>query len=192
VLPPALTISKVATRQRPVRHSTASDTSFESMGDDEPTPPEQEKHLTPVVEMSPISSVRYPKIPRSTNQAVPRSPAQAMPPRSTATTSSPSRTYPTTPTSSAVGSRQAWSPNGTTLARSQGSWTKGDDVMIRTQTGSPLQGYGLGVHASPTMSQSSKLAPSLMRQGDDLYLGVKVGSPVQSQFARQARLQNMI
>jgi hypothetical protein len=203
VLPPALTISKVATRQRAVRHSTASDTSFESLGDDEPTPPEQEKHLTPVAEMSPISAVRYPKIPRSTNQAVPRSPAQVMPPRPLRTGArspaaaglSPSTTQPTTPTTSVVGDRQAWSPNGTTLARSQGSWAKGDDVMIRTQNGSPLLGYGLGMRmrpASPTMSQSSKLAPSLRRQGDDLYLGVKVGSPVQSQFARQTRPPNMI
>jgi hypothetical protein len=192
-LPPALTISKVATRQRPVRHSSASDTSFESIGDDGPTPPEQEKHLTPVAEMSPISSVRYPRIPRSTNQVVPRSPAQGVPTHSpVAAGFGASRTYPTTPTTSTVGDRQAWSPNGTTLARSQGSWTKGDDVLIRTQAESPL--HGLGMHmrsASPAMSQSSKLAPSLVRQGDDLYLGVKVGSPIQSQFARPAR-PNMI
>jgi hypothetical protein len=206
VLPPALTINKVATRQRAVRSSTASDTSFESMGDDEPTPPEQEKHLTPVAEMSPITAVRYPKVPRSTNQAVSRSPAQAAPARpvhneaySTSTPGfSPSRVYPTTPTTSAVGDRQAWSPTGTTLIRSQRSWTKGDDVAIRTQPTSPLHSYNqrsptMNMRVgSPALSQSSKLAPTLMRQGDDLYLSVKVGSPVQTEFPRQARPPNVI
>ena len=67
------------------RDSAASDTSFESIDDDEPSPPE-DKMLTPVqespykVQMSPIADIRYPKIPRSANQAVPRSPAYAVPP----------------------------------------------------------------------------------------------------------------
>ena len=53
------------------RNSCTSDTSFESLGDD-PTPPEEVlKRLSPVEE-SPISSIRYPKIPRSSNQVVPR------------------------------------------------------------------------------------------------------------------------
>ncbi|KAI9693612.1 MAG: hypothetical protein M1822_002883 [Bathelium mastoideum] len=62
------------------RNSFASDTSFESIGDD-PTPPEEAtKRLSPVDE-SPISSIRYPKIPRSSNQVVPRrSPTGSQPP----------------------------------------------------------------------------------------------------------------
>ncbi|KAL9095567.1 MAG: hypothetical protein Q9165_001999 [Trypethelium subeluteriae] len=53
------------------RDSCVSDTSFESL-EDNPTPPEETvKKLSPVEE-SPISSIRYPKIPRSSNQIVPR------------------------------------------------------------------------------------------------------------------------
>ncbi|GAB7350353.1 hypothetical protein MBLNU459_g0982t1 [Dothideomycetes sp. NU459] len=58
---------------KPNRHSCASETSFESIDPDEATPPEDDdKQLSPVTE-SPISGIRYPKIPRSANQAVPRS-----------------------------------------------------------------------------------------------------------------------
>lgn len=54
--------------------SRASDTSFESVDPEEPTPPtEDDKQLTPLQE-SPISGLRYPKVPRSSNQAIPRSP----------------------------------------------------------------------------------------------------------------------
>ncbi|KAF2239277.1 hypothetical protein EV356DRAFT_169193 [Viridothelium virens] len=53
------------------RDSCVSDTSFESL-EDNPTPPEETaKKLSPVEE-SPISSIRYPKVPRSSNQIVPR------------------------------------------------------------------------------------------------------------------------
>ncbi|KAI9701335.1 MAG: hypothetical protein M1820_006557 [Bogoriella megaspora] len=71
-------IQKVGTRgslysvsSRRPRDSTCSETSFES-GDDDPTPPEETaKKLSPVKE-SPISAIRYPKIPRSSNQMIPR------------------------------------------------------------------------------------------------------------------------
>jgi hypothetical protein len=64
------------------RVSAASYTTFESADPEEPTPPEEEpiaiaaadKHLTPVEESSPISNLRYPKIPRASNQVVPRTP----------------------------------------------------------------------------------------------------------------------
>ncbi|KAK3052384.1 hypothetical protein LTR09_006594 [Extremus antarcticus] len=66
--------------------SMGSDTSFESMQTDEPTPPEEEpaaypaKQLTPVMECtSPLAAIRYPKVPRSSNQSVPRSPKQSTP-----------------------------------------------------------------------------------------------------------------
>lgn len=54
-----------------LRYSTASDTSFESAGDDDETPP-AEPALSPVVESpqnSPISALKYPKVPRSASIA---------------------------------------------------------------------------------------------------------------------------
>lgn len=65
-------------------HSVASDTSFESTDPDEPTPPdENDKQLSPVHEApSPIAAIRYPKVPRSSNQSVPRSPVPMLSPES--------------------------------------------------------------------------------------------------------------
>ncbi|TID19130.1 hypothetical protein E6O75_ATG06251 [Venturia nashicola] len=69
-----------ANSRRPSKSSARSDsqasyTSFESMGSDEdPTPPQEEdKRLSPVHE-SPVSYLRYPKVPRASNQIVPRTP----------------------------------------------------------------------------------------------------------------------
>jgi hypothetical protein len=66
--------------RRPSKSSARSDsqasyTSFESMGsDDDATPPkEEDKRLSPVHE-SPVSKIRYPKVPRASNQIVPRTP----------------------------------------------------------------------------------------------------------------------
>jgi hypothetical protein len=65
-----------------LRDSTSSQTSFETTGSNDPTPDGEddrqlssgdEKKLSPVAE-SPISNLRYPKIPRASNQLVPRSP----------------------------------------------------------------------------------------------------------------------
>ncbi|KAF2725855.1 hypothetical protein K431DRAFT_280582 [Polychaeton citri CBS 116435] len=67
------------------RRSTSSNTTFESNDIDEATPPENEEaRLSPVVESggSPISGIKYPKVPRSSNQAVPRSPPPQPSPRS--------------------------------------------------------------------------------------------------------------
>ena len=62
---------------RRIRASRASDTSFESVDPDEPTPPEEtDKRLSPA-QPSPITGLRYPKVPRSSNQAIPRSPLAA-------------------------------------------------------------------------------------------------------------------
>ncbi|KAL1297299.1 hypothetical protein AAFC00_004853 [Neodothiora populina] len=60
---------------KPSHMSYASDTTdFESVDPEEVTPPEEtNKRLSDVAE-SPISTLRYPKIPRPSNQAVPRSP----------------------------------------------------------------------------------------------------------------------
>ncbi|WPH02432.1 Hypothetical protein R9X50_00529600 [Acrodontium crateriforme] len=75
-VPKAILVTKPAYPPRAVRYSGGSDTSFESNDPDEPTPPEEEeaKNLSPVAEHSPIAALRYPKVPRSSNQAVPRSP----------------------------------------------------------------------------------------------------------------------
>jgi hypothetical protein len=65
-----------------IRDSISSQTSFETTGSNDPTPEGEddkqlssgdEKKLSPVAE-SPISNLRYPKIPRASNQLVPRSP----------------------------------------------------------------------------------------------------------------------
>lgn len=76
--PAAIVVCQPSYLPKAVRDSFASDTSrrtsFESNIPEELTPPEEdEKRLSPVAE-SPISNVRYPRIPRSSNQAVPRSP----------------------------------------------------------------------------------------------------------------------
>lgn len=77
------TVSRTRTPSRSssnYRDSVASQTSFESIDDDDPTPEDDEdkqlsdaRTLTPVAE-SPISNLRYPKIPRTSNQLVSRSP----------------------------------------------------------------------------------------------------------------------
>lgn len=57
--------------------SYASVTTFESVDPDEITPPDEvDKRLSAVAE-SPVSCVRYPKVPRPSNQAIPRSPPQS-------------------------------------------------------------------------------------------------------------------
>lgn len=57
--------------QQSLRYSNASETSFESAGEDDETPP-AEPTLSPVVESpqsSPISALKYPKVPRSASLA---------------------------------------------------------------------------------------------------------------------------
>ena len=62
------------------RASQSSETSFESVDPEEPTPPtEVEKQLSPLAESS-IAALRYPKVPRASNQAIPRSPPIMMSP----------------------------------------------------------------------------------------------------------------
>jgi len=81
--PLAITITAPSYPPRAIRRSTGSETSFESTDPDEPTPPEEEAKqlLSPVAENSPIAAIRYPKIPRSSNQSIPRSPAIKLSPR---------------------------------------------------------------------------------------------------------------
>jgi hypothetical protein len=78
-VPPPCPPAKSSHPPRSYRCSGGSETSFESNDPDEITPPEEiDRHLSPVPEGdSPTSNVRYPKVPRSSNQAVPRSPQPA-------------------------------------------------------------------------------------------------------------------
>jgi len=76
---PCMPLMPVRAYRRPSRTSHASETSFESVDPDEPTPPDEleDDRSLGIQKRSPISGIRYPKIPRSANQAVPRlSPAQ--------------------------------------------------------------------------------------------------------------------
>jgi hypothetical protein len=74
------TISKTSTRPT-LRDSFASQTSFETADPDDPTPEDDsdskqlsdDAKLSPVAE-SPIHKLKYPKVPRASNQLVPRSP----------------------------------------------------------------------------------------------------------------------
>ena len=79
------------------RASDASVTSFEddcSESEDETPPKEENRSLSPVIEASPVSTLRYPKVPRQANQVVPRSPGtpkNAIQPNSPARHSTPTR-----------------------------------------------------------------------------------------------------
>ena len=74
------TVSKTSTRPT-FRDSISSQTSFETADPNDPTPEDDsddkqlsdDNKLSPVAE-SPIHSLRYPKVPRASNQMVPRSP----------------------------------------------------------------------------------------------------------------------
>lgn len=78
----ASTVSRATSRASTnVRDSISSQTSFETVNSNDPTPEDDdddkqlsdENRLSPVAE-SPISNLRYPKVPRASNQLVPRSP----------------------------------------------------------------------------------------------------------------------
>jgi hypothetical protein len=73
--------TSVTSRSR--RDSMGSNTTFDSVDVDDPTPEEDDidKQLSPVAE-SPISNLRYPKVPRASNQAVARSPRSPKSPKS--------------------------------------------------------------------------------------------------------------
>ncbi|KAF1846896.1 uncharacterized protein K460DRAFT_352097 [Cucurbitaria berberidis CBS 394.84] len=76
------TVSRTTSRSTNIRDSLSSQTSFETTDGSDPTPEDEDddkqlsddnKQLSPVAE-SPISHLRYPKVPRASNQLVPRSP----------------------------------------------------------------------------------------------------------------------
>lgn len=142
--PAAITITRPTFPPLAVRTSMASDasrrTSFESTDPDEPTPPdepeEEEKRLTPVAE-SPIASIRYPKIPRGSNQAVPRSPPQQL----------RQPTYP-----------------AQRIPREERRSSTPEDRRIRTHSpslsGSTLAAKRLGDHAAHNLERGLRITPN--------------------------------
>jgi hypothetical protein len=81
-VPPPSRTTRSGPPPRSYRCSGGSETSFESTDPDEITPPEEiDRHLSPVPEGdSPSNNITYPKVPRSSNQAVPRSPKPTLSP----------------------------------------------------------------------------------------------------------------
>lgn len=139
-------------RRSHCRSSVGSDTSFESTDPDEVTPPdEQDRQLSPVAESE--DSIRYPKVPRSSNQAVPRSPQPTLSPNYRPTSvwpseigRSPGKVHtppPVTPPNrqtSLTGSTLAAKRLGSSAANSLSS-----GLYIKSNTpsqASPLKGYG--------------------------------------------------
>lgn len=187
---------KVASSHAPktIRQSFASETSFESVDPDEATPPEEEdKQLSPVTE-SPISGIRYPKISRSTNQAVPRSSFQLSPSRASSL-NTPASKKKATLIAKRRGDNVAKdlergfflhdsSRKDSLDARRSSPQKEGTEYKRRA--GSPLERYGTGVRngsktyqddmmdiKAPQMTPKSpwELTPS--RRGDRLFISVQ-------------------
>jgi hypothetical protein len=106
------TVSRTTSRASTnIRDSGSSQTSFETADPSEPTPEDEDEDkqlssddskLSPVAE-SPISKLRYPKIPRASNQLVPRSPLNSQHPQSFKTPrkhNTPRRNQPSPPSTS--------------------------------------------------------------------------------------------
>lgn len=182
------------------RASCASDnTSFESVDPEEPTPPEEvDRQLTPVVE-SPISGLRYPKVPRASNQAIPRSPPLSASPKFKRS-ASPERRQDVTLIEKRRGvdaaqdmGRRLWIHNssrkgslatvGTRKSSEDGlpTRTPSRQTKRKNKADSPLNGYGREIglgqgtpHTHEMVLKSPlwepKLTPS--RRGEDLYITV--------------------
>lgn len=151
-LPSAVTASQPSRPPKAYRCSGGSETSFESTDPDDLTPPEeQDRRLSPVAESD--DHVKYPKVPRSSNQAVPRSPQPTRSPayrHSTVwpleekqTPIKPRTTPPSTPL------RHQPSLSGSTLAAKRlgpsAANSLSNGLHIRSNSlsqASPLKGYG--------------------------------------------------
>ena len=190
-LPPKLPTTK------PPHLSYASDTTFDSIDPNDVTPPDEEDKRLSAVAESPLSGLRYPKIPRPSNQAVPRSPPQS---RWTAPTSftltserpSPHTTIPLgsedkhsiTLLSKRRGDDAAQrleqrlhisSQGGTSSLYSQTSTILGLRV---DETGSPSMGHETASRGRPRSPElviksplwEPELTPS--KRGDDLFISV--------------------
>lgn len=171
------------------RCSGGSETSFESTDPDEITPPEEiERHLSPVPEGdSPSHNIKYPKVPRSSNQAVPRSPKPALSPSyqhspvwplKTATPPPPAK--PSTPTPKTPPNHQP-SLSGSTLAAkrlgSSAANTLTNGLHIRSNSNaqsSPLKGYGRTANSNSVRGARGG-RPPILQQRKPSYAGTGYG-----------------
>ena len=156
-VPPQSKSARTAQPARSYRCSGGSETSFESTDPDEITPPEEiDRHLSPVPEGdSPSNNVKYPKVPRSSNQAVPRSPQPTLSPSYQHSQVWPLREEahtppkPSTPTPKTPQHAHQASLSGSTLAAKRLGSSAADclsnGLHIRSLSNpqsSPLKGYG--------------------------------------------------
>ena len=171
--PPPCPPAKSSHPPRSYRCSGGSETSFESNDPDEITPPEEiDRHLSPVPEGdSPTSNVRYPKVPRSSNQAVPRSPQPTPSPSYCHSKVWPLRndinTPPQTPPNPQTPSHQRQhqhqhSLSGSTLAAKRlgpsAATSLSAGLHIKTYTNpqaSPLKGYGRPANSTSTTTNNN-------------------------------------
>lgn len=160
-------------------------TSFEddcSESEDETPPKEENRSLSPVIESSPVTTLRYPKVPRQANQVVPRSPGtpkNAQQPNSPARLSTPTRnsnqSRPEVNTAAAANATQGignrlWktelSPsNGKPMHRRSESWENWAQNTPNSDLSTPKPAFARGGLVAP------KLTPT--RRGDELFLDLR-------------------
>lgn len=183
--------TKSAIPPRSYRCSGGSETSFESTDPDEITPPEEiDRQLSPVPEGdSPSNNVKYPKVPRSSNQAVPRSPKPTLSPSyhhsqvlplQVANKSPPAPAKFTTPSPKTPQNHQQ-SLSGSTLAAKRlgssaaNSLTNGLHIRSNsTAQSSPLKGYGRPFHSNSVQGPRSGRPPNT-HQRKQSYVGTGYG-----------------
>jgi hypothetical protein len=193
-VPPPCPPVKSSHPPRSYRCSGGSETSFESNDPDEVTPPEEiERHLSPVPEGdSPTQNVRYPKIPRSSNQAIPRSPQPTPSPSYCHSKVWPLRNElhaspcpnPQTPPNPKTPSHQ-YSLSGSTLAAKRlgpsAATSLSAGLHIKSHANpqaSPLKGYGrpansnIGIGNNNNNNNNHSLAP---QQRKPSYAGTGYG-----------------
>lgn len=136
--------------------SEGSDTSFESNEPEEPTPPVMDnRSLSPVAE-SPVSGIRYPKVPRPSNQAVSRLSKPGLSPRrlpdEVSRSTTPDRSIPPTrshtPRALETDGTRASAHSGSTLAAKR----RGGGVAHDLEQGLHIQDSALSRNASRSAS----------------------------------------
>ena len=200
-VPPPSRPVRSAQPPRSYRCSGGSETSFESTDPDEITPPEEiDRHLSPVPEGdSPNSSVKYPKVPRSSNQAVPRSPKPTLSPayqhsqvwplreqeQGQASTPPPPPKHSTPTPKTPLKTNHQPSLSGSTLAAkrlgSSAATSLSNGLHIRSLSNaqsSPLKGYGRPANSnsnSNSVRGPRPRPPVSLRKPS--YAGTGYGSP---------------
>ncbi|GAB7323762.1 hypothetical protein MBLNU13_g07222t1 [Cladosporium sp. NU13] len=185
---------------RSYRCSGGSETSFESTDPDEITPPEEiDRHLSPVPEAdSPNSNVKYPKVPRSSNQAVPRSPKPTLSPayqhsqvwplkeqgQGQAQTPPPPPKHTTQTPKTPLQTHHQPSLSGSTLAAkrlgSSAATSLSNGLHIRSLSNpqsSPLKGYGRPANSNSNNSVRGPRPRPPVSLRKPSYAGTGYGSP---------------